>query len=64
MFPIAGQTAVPIGLNNFVDTHGLKAKKKIPNFFFKFFFHGQRRALHLVYIIKERLSLNSKNPRD
>ena len=32
MLPIAGQTAGPIGLNFFVDTHGW------PGGFFKFFF--------------------------
>ena len=41
----AGQTAGPIGLEFFVDTHG-----HLPNFFSIFFFpkkilHGQRRAL-------------------
>ena len=50
MFPIAGQTAVPIGLKFFVDTHGWPGgekigKKNFPNFFF----HGQRRAFQLVY---------------
>ena len=37
MLRIAGQTAGPIGLKFFVDIHG------------RFFFHGQRRALQLVY---------------
>ena len=48
MFPIAGQTAGPIGLKNFVDTHGWPGGdiglKQIQNFFS----HGQRRALQLV----------------
>ena len=51
MFPIAGQTAGPIGLKFFVDTHeGCYRLKKIRNFFFQnfFFFHGQRRDLQLV----------------
>ena len=50
MLPIAGQTAEPIGLKFFVVTHGwpggVISKKK----FEIFFFHGQRRALQLVYI--------------
>ena len=70
MFPIAGQTAGPIGLTFFVDTHGwpggVKGNKKKSKIFFKFFFfrklffskfvfHGQRRALQLVNIKRERL---------
>ena len=65
MFPIAGQTAGPIGLKFFVDTHGwprVYRLKKSQNFFFQifffenfffqiFFFHGQRRALQLVFNI-------------
>ena len=43
MFPIAGQTAGPIGLNFFEDTHGwpggVIGYKKIEIFFF-IFFHG------------------------
>ena len=54
MFPIAGQTAGPIGLKLFVDTHGWpggdKAKKIQKKFFSNFFFHGQRRALQLVVL--------------
>ena len=42
MFPIAGQTAGPIGLKFFVDTHGwpgvIKAKKSKFFFFRNFFF--------------------------
>ena len=59
MVPIAGQTAGPIGLNFFVDAQGrpggVIVKKYIffSNFFFKFFFHGQRRALQLVYHISQ-----------
>ena len=54
MFPIAGQTAGPIGLKFFVDTHGWPgviyiSKKKICSKIF-FYFHGQRRALQLVRI--------------
>ena len=41
MLPIAGQTAEPNGLKFFVDTQAKKNRK--------FFFHGQRRALQLVY---------------
>ena len=47
MLRIAGQTAGPIGLNFFVDTHGCCRLKKFENkFFFKFYkkklcFHGQ-----------------------
>ena len=58
MFPIAGQTAGPIGLTFFVDTHGWpggdigyqKIEKKNFKIFFlqNLFFHGQRRALQLV----------------
>ena len=52
MLRTAGQTAGQIGLTFFVDTHGwpgvLYAKQKSKIFFFKFFFHGQRRALKLV----------------
>ena len=50
MFPIAGQTAGPIGLKLFVDTHGgqgvLKHKKTKKKF--NIFFYGQRQALQLV----------------
>ena len=52
MFPIAGQTAGPIGLKFFVDTPGWpggdiglkKSKKNVSKFFFfrNFFFHGQQ----------------------
>ena len=43
MFPIAGQTAGPIGLKFFVDTHGwpgsdIGLKKKSPNICFSNFF--------------------------
>ena len=53
MFPIASQTAGPIGLKFIVDTQGWPegdiGKKKSKIFFFKiFFFHRQRRALQLV----------------
>ena len=55
MFPIAGQTAGPIGLKFFGDTHGwpgvsqAKIEKKISTLFFKIFlFHRQRRPLQLV----------------
>ena len=63
MFPIAGQTAGPIGLNFFVDTHGWPGgdkglKKSI--FFSKFFSHGQRRALQLVFYILQILSLRKE----
>ena len=38
MLRIAGQTAGPIGLNFFVDTHGCCRLKKFENiFFFKFY---------------------------
>ena len=40
MFPIAGQTAGPIGLKFFVDTHGwpggVSGRQKFEFFFFKF----------------------------
>ena len=54
----AGQTAGPIGLKFFVDTHrwpgGVKGLKNSKNFVLKFFFkikkiHGERRALQLVF---------------
>ena len=45
MLPIAGQTAGKNRLKLFVDTHGWT---KYFLFFFQFFFHGQRWALHLV----------------
>jgi len=62
MLRTAGQTAEPIGLKFFVDTHGwpgvVISLKKILNFIFQIFFHifilfqkifhGQRRALQLV----------------
>ena len=54
MFPIADQTAGPIGLNFLGHSWvagGVFAKKiEIKNFYFPtfFFFNGQRRALHLV----------------
>ena len=55
MFPIAGKTAGPIRLTFFVDTQGWPGGDiglKNPNFIFKiFFFHGQRRALQLVFNI-------------
>ena len=41
MLSIAGQTAEPNGLKLFVDTDGC----------FFYFFHGQRRALQLVFYI-------------
>ena len=49
MLRIAGQTAGPIGLNFFVDTWLKKSKIFFFKFFKYFFFHGQRRALQLVY---------------
>ena len=53
MLYIADQTAGPIGLKFFVDTHGLPGgvigiKSIFSNFIF---FHGQRRALQLVFKI-------------
>ena len=58
MLPIAGQTTGPIGLTFFGDTHGgcyrLKRIDFVNIFFLKIkkkkcsFYHGQRRALHLV----------------
>ena len=61
MLPIAGQTAGPIGLKFFVDTQGwpggviVKNSKLFffSNFFSRFFFHGQRWALQLVYHISQ-----------
>ena len=47
MFPIAGQTAGPIGQNFFVNTQGGPGGDKF-FFFKKKFFHGQRRAFQLV----------------
>ena len=47
MLRLAGQTAKPIGMKIFVDTHGCNRIKKF-EIFFNFIFHGQRRALHLV----------------
>ena len=54
MLRIAGKTAIAIGLTFFVDTYGWpggvkKSKFLFQNFFFNFFFYGQRRALQLVY---------------
>ena len=57
MFPIARQTAGPIGLTFFVDTHGwpgsaVSFKNQIfffQNFVFNFFSRGQRQALQLVH---------------
>ena len=60
MFPIAGQTAGPNGLNfmwTLIGDRGVLKAKKIRHFFLSifyfffenFFFHGQRRALQLVY---------------
>ena len=43
MLLIAGQTAGPIGLKFFVDTHGLRVLKAINNsklFFQNYFYHG------------------------
>ena len=57
MFPIAGQTAGPIGLKFFVDTQGWPGGdrlKKIRNFVFC----GQRRALQLV---KDKIKFNSSS---
>ena len=56
----AGQTAGPIRLNFFVDTHGWPGGvidyKKILHFFQHFFFHGERLALQLVYIYIDQFS--------
>ena len=52
MLPLAGQTAGPIGLIFFVDTQGWPGSVtgyKNSKFFKYIFFHGQRRALHLVF---------------
>ena len=58
MLSIAGQRAGPIGLNFLLDTQGWPCYRlKNRNFFFskfcpfflKIFFHGQRRALQLVW---------------
>ena len=53
MLRIAGQTAGPIGLTFFVDTHGCYRLKKskifFSNFLKIFFFHGQRRASYNNY---------------
>jgi len=53
MLRIAGQTAGPIGLTFFVDTHGCYRLKIIENIFLKFvlniFFRGQRRASYNNY---------------
>ena len=66
MLRIAGQTAGPVGLKFFVDTHGLLGgcyRKIKSNFQFIFFsnffkfFHGKRRALQLVYH-KRKISQN------
>ena len=58
MLPIAGKTAGPNELIFFVDTlvAGRCLRLKKTDFFyfqtfFIFFFHGQRRALQLVYTI-------------
>ena len=53
MFPIAGQTAGPIGLKflwTLIVGRGVFYARKNSKFVFQFFFHGQRRALQLVYI--------------
>ena len=54
MFPIASQTAAPIGLNFLWTLMGgrgcYRLKKFKKKFYSNFFFHGQRRALQLVYI--------------
>ena len=70
MFPLAGQTAGPIRLNFFVDTHGwprdvLSKAKKFGFFFLQFFFknvfiHGQLRALQLVFNNEDAIVLFSK----
>jgi len=60
MLSIAGQTAGPIGLTFFVDTHGCYRLKKFDffsNIFFNFFY-GQRRALQLVTNIIDRYQNN------
>ena len=49
MLLIAGQTAGPIGLKFFVNTHGRPKSVIGWNFFFSNFFHVQRRAFQLVY---------------
>ena len=46
MLRIAYQTAGPIGLKFFVNTYG-----------WSIFFHGQRRALRLVYVIKQDIRI-------
>ena len=56
MSPKAGQMSGLIGLNFFVDTHS-------KFFFLQFFFHGQRRALQLVFNKRSiRQFINSRKP--
>ena len=56
MLPIAGQTAGPIGLKFFVDTHGWPGgdigKKKIENFFFKIFSDSVYICRYHLYIVQ------------
>ena len=61
MLPIAGQTAGPNGLKWVAEGY-LRLKKNSKIFFFKFFssnffFHGQRRALQLVYRIQQDIRI-------
>ena len=53
MFSIAGQTAGPIGLKFFVDTHGWPGYKKFGIFFSKYFFPRATPVLQLVKNIKK-----------
>ena len=53
MLPIAGQTAWPIGLTFFVDTHGWPGGVKGKIFKKKIFFYGQPAALQLFLIKKK-----------
>ena len=60
MLPIAGQTALPIGLNFFMDSHGLSGG--VFSIFFQYFFkikknvNGQRRRL-LFFIMKQDIHI-------
>ena len=63
MLPIAGKTAGPNGLKFFLDIHGWPGGCHRLKKFQYFFSHplkklpGQRRALQLVYVIKQDIGI-------
>ena len=62
MLPIGGQTAGPIGLKFFMDTHGWAGSVVgIKNCLTNFFIHGECRALQLVSYNVNKIAGKSRN---